>query len=95
MLCRCSVLIANHHPVVEFCDQDTPEFPPVYCYTEWKVGLTPPNEVNPVRCESENSGVSFWFPSGTYSGVANLTISLSHTYKDDRYVLGALGHRAS
>jgi hypothetical protein len=66
---------------VVFNDQNTPKANPASCYLTWAVGLDPPPKATRGSCSDES--VSVWLPSGTYNGVANCQLEISHTYQDD------------
>lgn len=70
-------------PVI-FFDENTPQVEPVSCCATWAAGIPPPAEPVPGTCSNNSIHVSF--PSGTYNGVANLYVQISHTYEDDRLV---------
>ena len=71
---------------VTFTDQNTPEYPSISCCASWAVGLSPPSDPTPGTCSDDQVHVSF--PAGTYYGVENFQVQISHTYEDDRLVQG-------
>ncbi|ERF72588.1 hypothetical protein EPUS_02870 [Endocarpon pusillum Z07020] len=64
-----------------FNDQNTPKASPASCSLTWAVGLSPPSQSLPGVCSDRY--VRAWLPSGTYNGVADFQIEITHTYEDN------------
>lgn len=73
--------ISNSTVSFIFNDLNTPKSWPASCYLTWAVGLNPPSRYARGACS--DIGVNAWFPKGTYKGVADFQVEISHTYQDD------------
>lgn len=69
---------------VDLSDQDTPQVPGTKCDIHWDVGLTPSTAGTGSSCEDKT--FQALIPDGSYHGVSNFMLNLSHTYIGSRSV---------